>query len=109
MSIEIAYLNFDDDPHAFYNPSRILLLFAVLHYISGCHRSVHRYTLLPEFGFTPYQVQYTRLWAHSWNKSREDAGLSGKQKNDYTIFPSWLSYFLDNRVSEVHEQSGTRA
>jgi hypothetical protein len=69
-------------------------------YISGCHRSVHRYTLLLEYGFKRYHVQYTRLCACHWNKAREDDCLSGKhlkvnlplfQRGNYMC---WTAKFL---------------
>jgi hypothetical protein len=76
------------------------LLFVFLRYISGCHRIVHRYTHLLEFGFKPQQVQYARLYARYWNKAREDDGLSGKQlKANLLLFQcsnymSWTAKFL---------------
>ena len=95
----VEYLNFDDDSHVFDNPLQ-KLLFVFLRYISGCHRSVHRYTLLLEFGFKPYQVQYARLCARYWNKAREDGGLSGKHlKANLLLFQRgnnvcWTAKFL---------------
>jgi hypothetical protein len=95
----VEYLNFDDDSHVFDNPLQ-KLLFVFLRYISGFHRSVHRYTLLLEFGFTPYQVQYARLCVRYCNKAREDDGLSGKYlKANLLLFQRgnnicWTAKFL---------------
>jgi hypothetical protein len=62
------------------------VLFVFLRFIVGCHQSVHRYTLLLEFGFTPYQVQYARLCARYWNNAREGTSLSGKHLKANLLF-----------------------
>jgi hypothetical protein len=71
----VDYLKVNSFDHVVNNPMQRLQLFSRRH-ISGCYRSVHRFTLLKELEAVPFQVQYARLCAHYWNKAQFDKGIA---------------------------------
>jgi hypothetical protein len=93
----VEFLNFNDDSHVFENPLQKLLFVFLRVIYQGV---IGAYTLLLEFGFTQYQMQYARLCAHYWNKSLEGSSLSGKHfKANILLFSSgnqicWTEHFL---------------